>query len=263
MLKKRLIPCLFLKNGYLVRSEKFVHHQILGNAIHQVERFNKWEVDELIYIDISEDENYEIRRDDQKVKSEVDVLKILQAISKTCFVPLTFGGRIRTIEDIRKRLSSGADKVTINYQAVKNPDFITEAANTFGSQAIIVSIDYKVEEDNTRQVYIEHGRTPTGLDAIEWAKTVEKLGSGEIFLNSIDLDGTAKGYDLDFIKEVAESVKIPVIACGGAGTFKHLGEAILAGNADAVAAGNIFHFTEMSTKMARKQLVKMGVPIRN
>ncbi len=263
MLKKRLIPCLFLKNGYLVRSEKFTHHQILGNAIHQVERFNKWEVDELIYIDISEDENYEIRRDDQKVKSEMDILKILQAVSKTCFVPLTFGGRIRSIEDIQKRLSSGADKVTINTIAIQNPEFITQAANIFGSQCIIVSIDFKKNESGKNEVYSDHGRKSTGLDVIEWAKEAERRGCGEIFLNSIERDGMAQGYDLALLKEVAESVKIPVIACGGAGTFKHMGEAIIEGRADAVAAGNIFHFTELSTKMARKQLIKMGVPVRN
>lgn len=262
MLKKRLIPCLFLKNGFLVRSEKFQKHQLLGNAIHQVERFNNWEVDELVYIDISEEDQYDLRRDDQKVKSEADILNILEAISKTCFVPLTFGGRIRTIDDIRKRISRGADKVTINTIAFEDRSFVTKAASIFGAQCIVVSIDVKQHENGAYEVFVNHGRQATGFDPISWALEVQALGCGEIFLNSIDRDGTAKGYDLELLKAVSEAVAIPVIACGGAGTFKHMGEAILEGKADAVAAGNIFHFTELSTKSARKQLIKMNIPVR-
>lgn len=263
MLKNRLIPCLFLKNGFLVRSELFTHHQLLGNAIHQVERFNAWEVDELIYIDISEDDHYDIRRDDMKIKSEGDVLNILEAISKTCFMPLTFGGKIRTIQDIHDRVSRGADKVTINTQALLNPDFITEAAHIFGSQCIIVSIDVRQHPDGHYEVFYDHGRQGTGRDPVAWAQEVERLGAGEIFLNSIDRDGTAQGYDLELIRNVAEAVKIPVIACGGVGHFKHLGLGITEGKADAVSAGNIFHFTELSAKQARKQLIKMGVDVRS
>lgn len=263
MLKKRLIPCLFLKNGFLVRSEGFQHHQLLGNAIHQVERFNAWEVDELIYIDISEDDYYDIRRDDMKIKNESDILKILEAISKTCFMPLTFGGRIRTLQDIYDRVSRGADKVTINTQALAEPSFITESSMVFGSQAIVVSIDVKLNPDGTYEVYSHHGKTPTGLHPVTWAKQAEEAGAGEIFLNSIDRDGMAGGYDTTLIRQVAEAVSIPVIACGGVGQFKHFAQGIHEGMADAVAAGNIFHFTELSGKRARKELIKAGVHVRN
>jgi cyclase len=263
MLKKRLIPCLFLKNGFLVRSEQFKQHQLLGNAVHQVERFNAWQVDELIYIDITEDDVYDTRRDDTKFKSEGNILNILEAVSKTCFMPLTFGGRIRTVQDIHDRLSRGADKITINTKAIEDPGFITESSKIFGSQCIIVSIDLKELDNGNYEVYYNHGKTPTGLNPVEWAREVERLGAGEIFLNSIDRDGMAEGYDLEIIKEVAEAVKIPVIACGGVGQFKHLAEGIQHGKADAVSAGNIFHFTELSTKRARKELVKAGVDVRN
>lgn len=262
MLKKRLIPCLFLKNGFLVRSEGFSQHQLLGNAIHQVERFNAWEVDELIYIDISEDEHYDLRRDDMKVKSEGDILKILEAVSKTCFMPLTFGGKIRTLQDVHDRISRGADKVTINTQAILNPGFITEGARSFGSQAIVVSIDVQQKADGAYEVFYNHGRTPTGMSPVEWAKKAEQYGAGEIFLNSIDRDGKAIGYDTALIRQVAEAVSIPVIACGGVGQFKHFAQGIQDGMADAVAAGNIFHFTELSGKRARKELIKAGVHVR-
>lgn len=262
MLKKRLIPCLFLKNGFLVRSEQFVHHQLLGNAVHQVERFNAWNVDELIYIDISEDDDYGIGREDLKVKSSADVLDILESVAKTCFMPLTFGGRIRNLEDIHARISRGADKVTLNTQALRVPEFITAAAKIFGSQAIIVSIDVKVANSGAYRVVSDHGRTDTGLDPISWARTAEELGAGEIFLNSVDRDGMGNGYDLELIQNVASSVSIPVIACGGVGNFKHFGQGIVDGSADAVAAGNIFHFTELSANQARKSLLKAGVDVR-
>jgi imidazole glycerol-phosphate synthase subunit HisF len=268
MLKKRLIPCLFLQNGFLVRSEQFKQHQLLGNALHQVTRFNEWEVDELIYLDISKDPDYDIRRDDMKIKNSETVLDILEAISKTCFMPLTFGGKIRTLQDIQDRISRGTDKVTINTAAITNPDFIREAASFFGSQAIIVSIDVKFFESlqphgSHYEVYYHHGQTPTGKDPVVWAKEVEKLGAGEIFLNAIDRDGMACGYDLALINSVAEAVSIPVIACGGVGRFQHLAEGIQNGQADAVAAGNIFHFTELSVQQARKSLLKVGVDVRN
>jgi cyclase len=263
MLKKRLIPCLFLKNGFLVRSEQFKEHQLLGNAIHQVERFNAWEVDELIYIDISEEETYNIGRRDLKVKGDDDVLVILEKISKTCFMPLTFGGKIRTMEDIQARISRGADKVTLNTVAIENPAFITESANFFGSQAIIVSMDVRRHADGRYEVYYQHGRRETGMEPVQWAKEAEKRGAGEIFLNAIDLDGMASGYDIPLIRSVADAVDIPVIACGGVGQFKHFAEGIVEGHADAVAAGNIFHFTELSARQARKALIKMGVDVRN
>lgn len=262
MLKKRLIPCLFLKNGFLVRSEQFNTHQLLGNALHQVERFNAWNVDELIYIDISDDADYNIGRQDMKVKGDDDLLAILEKIAKTCFMPLTFGGKIRTMQDIQARLSRGADKVTINTIALENPEFITEAAHYFGSQAIIVSIDVKQHTDGRYEVFTGHGKRATGWHPVAWAQEAEQRGAGEIFLNSIDRDGMANGYDVDLIRAVSEAVSIPVIACGGVGRFEHFAPGILDGEADAVAAGNIFHFTELSAKQARKALIKSGVNIR-
>jgi imidazole glycerol-phosphate synthase subunit HisF len=263
MLKKRLIPCLFLKNGFLARSEQFKQHQMLGDAIHQVERFNAWDVDELIYIDISEDEEYDTGRRDLKTQANDNILAILEKVAKTCFIPLTFGGKIRTMEDIHARISRGADKVTLNTIALENPGFIAQAAESFGSQAIIVSIDVRRHPDGSLEVFRDHGRQPTGRNPIDWAKEAEKLGAGEIFLNAIDRDGMANGYDIDLIARVAQAVNIPVIACGGIGRFEQMATGITEGHADAVAAGNIFHFTELSARRARQTLLKMGINVRS
>lgn len=262
MLKKRLIPCLFLKNGLLVRSEKFLYHQVLGNPIHQVERINAWSADELIYIDISNEDYYDVRRDDQKIKSMDNIYEIIENVSKTCFIPLTFGGNIKTIQDIRERIKRGADKVVINTASYENHQFITEAAKTFGRQCIVIGIDVKTNTSGSREVYIHHGKKATGLDPVAWAKEVEKLGAGEIFLNSIDRDGTAQGYDVDLIKMITQNVSIPVIACGGVGMFEHFVDGINQGGASAVAAGNIFNFTENSVIRAKKALLNAGVNMR-
>jgi len=262
MLKKRLIPCLFLKNGHLVRSEKFSYHQLLGDPIHQVDRINSWSADELIYVDISNEDFYDLRRDDMKNKRVENIYEILSEVSKTCFIPLTFGGNIRTIDQIRELVKRGADKILINTIALENPSFITEGAEKFGSQCIVVGIDVKKNEKGAYEVYSNHGKKSTGKDPIEWAKEAEKFGAGEIFLNSIDRDGTAEGYDLELIKSVSEAVHIPVIACGGVGIFEHFAEGIMEGKASAVAAGNIFNYTENSVIRAKKTLQKEGIPIR-
>jgi cyclase len=261
VLKVRLIPCLLLKNGLLVRSEEFSLHQVVGNPIHQVERFNAWAIDELIYLDITREGSHDVRRDDHKIKSKADLADIIEEVSRTCFVPLTFGGNIRTIEDIRMRMTHGADKVTINTQAAATPEFITEAARTFGSQAIIVSIDVRSQGSDGWEVFTRWGKDATGLNAVEWAREAERRGAGEIFLNSIDRDGMAEGYDLPLIEAVSKAVTIPVIACGGVGRFPHLVEGVHAG-ASAVSAANIFHFTEHSTQRAKKVLAEAGVDVR-
>jgi len=263
MLKKRLIPCLFLKNGHLVRSEKFSYHQLLGNPVSQVERINSWSADELIYIDISDEEYYDLRRDDQKVKSLGSIYEIIETVSKTCFIPLTFGGNIKTIEDVKERLKRGADKVIVNTATFENLDFISEVVKAFGRQCIVVGIDVKMNDKAEYEVYIRHGKKATGLNPVEWAKEVEKRGAGEIFLNSIDRDGTAEGYDTKLIKMVVESVSIPVIACGGVGIFEHFIGGLTEGGASAVSAGNIFNFTENSVIQAKKTLLKAGVDIRS
>lgn len=262
MLKKRLIPCLFLKNGHLVRSDKFTYHQLLGDPIHQVERINSWQADELIYVDISNEEFYDLRRDDMKIKRMSNIYEIISRVSKTCFIPLTFGGNIRTIDDVRERLKMGADKVIINTIAVEKPEFITECAKKFGSQCVVLGIDVKIDKNGKYEVYSHHGKDGTGKDPIEWAKEAENLGAGEIFLNSIDRDGSAEGYDLKLIQLVVNAVNIPVIACGGVGTFEHFIDGIEKGNADAVAAGNIFNFTENSVIKAKKILQQAGIDIR-
>jgi cyclase len=263
MLKKRLIPCLFLKNGHLVRRENFSYHQLLGDPIAQVERINSWSADELIYIDISDEEYYDLRRDDKKIKSMDNIYDIIERVSKTCFIPLTFGGNIKTIEDIKKRLKKGADKVVVNTIAFENPEFIGEASKVFGRQCIVVGIDVKINSENGYEVYVQHGKKATGLNPVEWAKEVERRGAGEIFLNSIDRDGTAKGYDIKLVRVIVESVSIPVIACGGVGMFEDFIDGIKDGQASAVSAGNIFNFTENSVIQAKKILKNAGINIRH
>lgn len=261
MLKKRLIPCLLLQNGLLVRSETFSIHQILGNPIHEVERFNHWSVDELVYLDITRDDNYDLRRDDQKIKALVDPLQILEEVSKTCFMPLTFGGRIRTIDDMRVRFARGADKITLNTAAVDNPDLLVDGARAFGNQAMVVSIDVRRHADGKCEVCVDGGRRGTGYEPTWWAKEVETLGAGEIFLTSIDRDGTARGFDLDLIKAVAHTTSIPIIACGGVGRYEDFAKGIDAG-ASAVSAANIFHFKELSDRNAKRAMKAAGIDVR-
>ncbi len=261
MLKKRLIPVLLLKNGLLVRSEAFSIHQGLGNPIHEVERFNEWNVDELIYIDISTDDTYDLRRDDAKIKNLDNSLAILEQVSKSCFMPLTWGGRIRSLDDARVRINSGADKITLNTAAVTQPELITECAKTFGNQAVVVCIDARRNAIHSWDAFIEWGKTPVGCSPMELAKRVEDLGAGEILLQSIDRDGEGNGYDCDLIAEVTAVTKIPVIALGGVGQFEHYVEGIKAG-ASAVAAANIWHFKELTDRSGKRAMAKAGIDVR-
>lgn len=261
MLKHRLIPVLLLKDGLLVRSESFKIHQIIGNPVHEVQRFNEWNVDELIYLDISREQNYDLRRDDAKIKNLDDPLTILDEVSKTCFMPLTWGGGIRTLDDIRMRISRGADKITLNTAAFQTPELITQASKVFGSQAVVISIDVLRHNDGRLEVFVDGGKQATGLDPAEWAKQVEMLGAGEILINSIDRDGTGVGYDLDLIRKVTAATTLPVIALGGVGRYEHYAEGIKAG-ASAVAAANIWHFKELSDRGGKRALAKAGVPVR-
>jgi cyclase len=261
MLKKRLIPVLLLKNGLLVRSELFKIHQVLGNPIIEVKRFNEWNVDELIYLDISKNDLYDIRRDDHKVKGLNNPLSILDAVSKTCFMPLTWGGRIRTIDDMHRSFSHGADKITINSAAVQNSKIITEGAKVFGSQAIVVSIDVLRHPDGSTEVFVEGGSTSTGLKPAEWVRRAEESGAGEILLQSIDRDGTGRGYDLELIHSVASATGLPVIACSGVGRYEDYAKGIEAG-ASAVAAANIWHFKELSDRGGKRALAKAGIDVR-
>lgn len=262
MLKTRLIPVLLLKNGVLVRSEGFNTHQVIGNPIHEVERFNEWNVDELLYVDISRDNEYDLRRNDSKVTALSDPLKILESVSRTCFMPLTWGGRIRSVDDMRARFSRGADKITINSGAIENPGLITAGAQLFGSQAIVVSIDAKKHGRGEYEVFGNCGRTATGMSVTDWVAKVEKLGAGEIFLQSVDEDGMAEGYDCELIRSVCKQVDIPVICCSGVGQFEDYAEGVEAG-ASAVAAANLWHFKELADRSGKRALAKAGVSVRS
>jgi cyclase len=261
LLKHRLIPVLLLQNGLLVRSELFTTHQIIGNPIHEVQRFNEWNVDELVYLDITRDDDYDLRRGDAKVRGLGEPLEILDAVSRTCFMPLTWGGRIRSIEDMGSRFERGADKIVVNTQAVRTPELITEGARSFGSQAIVVGIDVRRHEDGATEVFVEGGRTATGLTPEAWAAEAESRGAGEIFLQSIDRDGTGRGYDVPLIEAVTAVTTVPVIACGGVGVFEHYAAGVRAG-ASAVAAANIWHFKELSDRGGKRALARAGVDVR-
>jgi cyclase len=251
MLKKRLIACLLWRDGMLVQSKNFQHTNSVGSAFVAVDFFNTWAIDEIVLLDVT-------RNLEKRKRFHEDV----KELSKRCFVPLAIGGWIKSIDDIRTLLQEGADKTVINTEAVKNPLFIKEASDMFGSQCIVVSIDVKKDEKGKYHVFIDRGKVNTNLDPVKWAKQVEKLGAGEIFLTSIDNDGSGKGYDLDITKRVAEAVSIPVIASGGVGEWKHFVDGIKAGNADAVSAANIFHYSEQSTKKAKNYLFESGIDVR-
>jgi imidazole glycerol-phosphate synthase subunit HisF len=261
VLKHRLIPVLLLQSGLLVRSELFKIHQVIGTPIYEVQRFNEWNVDELIYLDITRGDSYDLRRDDHKAKGLADPLSILDAVSRTCFMPLTWGGRIKTVDQMREIFRRGADKITLNTAAFQSPELITDAANRFGSQAIVVSIDVLRHADGRRAVYVDGGRIDTGWDPVHWAREVEARGAGEILLQSIERDGTGVGYDLDLIQTVASATTIPVIACSGVGLYTHYAEGIRAG-ASAVAAANIWHFKELSDRGGKRALAKAGISVR-
>ena len=261
MLKKRLIPVLFLKNGLIVRSQEFRDFREFGNPINQLERLNDWQADELLYIDITREGEHDLKRDDHKVRFGPDPLEILRAISRQCFMPLTFGGRIRTFGDAARIITNGADKIVVNTAAYRTPGLIAEIARHYGNQCVVVGIDVKKTERGHR-MFIDQGKEETGVLPEEWARRAADLGAGEIFVNSIDRDGTASGYDLEIIERIASAVPVPVIACGGAGRFEDFEEVMTNTCASAVAAGNIFNFTENAYRRAKKALLDAGLPVR-
>ncbi len=251
MLKKRLIACLLIRDGLIVQSIGFKKYLPIGFPKYPLEFVNKWDVDEIVLLDMSATkENRTINID------------LLELLSKSCFVPLTVGGGITNIEDVKNIIRAGADKVSINTIAIKKPNFITDIADKFGSQCAVVSIDCRLDNDGFYRVYTNSGKENTNLIASEWAKEVEDMGAGEIFLNSVDRDGSKKGYDINLIKEISNSVSIPVIACGGVGDFKDFAPGISEGGASAVAAGNIFHYIEHSTIVAKMHLLQSNIDIR-
>jgi len=250
MLKHRLIPNIILNNGNIVQSKNFKHTNVIGNAITAVDFFNSWAVDEIIILDVSRTNN-----------SRKKFHKIINGLSKRCFVPLTVGGWINSVEEIKQFLKEGADKISINTEGYRNPNFISQCAKNFGSQCIVASIDV-IKRNSNYEVVVDRGNEFTDQSPIKWAKRVEELGAGEILLTSIDNEGTKLGYDLELIKTISQSVKIPVIAFGGAGTWQHFVDSIKIGGADAVSAANIFHYTEHSTYEAKKFMNSSGINVR-
>jgi len=250
MLAKRIIPCLDVKEGRVVKGVNFVNLIDAGDPVENAKVYDEQGADELVFLDITA--SYEKR------KIMIDVVK---RTAEQVFMPLTVGGGIRTVDDIRELLNAGADKVSINTAAVKNPELITEGAKLFGSQCIVVAIDAK-RVGNRWEVFIHGGRTPTGLDAVEWAKEAVERGAGEILLTSMDRDGTKEGYDVELTRAVAEAVPVPVIASGGAGKKEHFYEGLVEGKADAVLAASVFHFREISIPELKEYLKGRGVPIR-
>jgi len=251
MLAKRIIPCLDVKDGRVVKGINFVNLQDAGDPVENGKFYDKEGADELVFLDITASSD---RRD--------IILEMVKKVAETVHIPFTVGGGIRTVEDVRLILENGADKVSINTAAVLEPEIIREAAERFGSQCILVAIDAKKNDSGSWTVYLHGGRTPTELDAVEWAVKAEKLGAGEILLTSMDRDGTKKGYDLELTRTISDSVSIPVIASGGVGTIEHIHEGLTKGKADAVLAASIFHFREISIRQVKEKLQDLGVQIR-
>lgn len=256
-MRKRLITCVFLKGGMIVRSEDFKVHQVIGNPISQVKRFSDWAVDEIIYIDISKSNFYDNRRDDHMIKISSNKLELLTEISKSIFTPFSFGGGVRTIEDIQNILQRGADKVVLNTGMYLDNTLLPKAVAIFGSQALVACVDYKDD-----CVYFNHGKVKSEYTVKNWCNLLEQGGIGEILLNDILRDGKGCGYDVNTIKKIVNQVDVPIIALGGAGDYYDFNECFEESNPSAVAAGNIFHFKEHSYYYAKKSLEQDGVDVR-
>ena len=251
MLKNRIIPCLDVKNGRVVKGINFVELKDAGDPVEQAKIYSDSGADEICFLDITaSNENRET------------IYEVVKKTSKNCFVPLTVGGGVRSIEDINKLLNCGADKVSINTAAVQNQNLIKEAARRFGSQCIVVAIDAKKTAENKWNVFTHGGREQTDIDAIEYAKTSEINGAGEILLTSMDKDGTQSGYDIELTSKISNAINIPVIASGGVGTLDHLKDGIVKGGASAVLAASIFHFGTFSIKEAKEYLKSKNVSVR-
>lgn len=252
-LAKRIIPCLDVKDGRVVKGVNFIGLRDTGDPVEAAKRYNGEGADELTFLDITASSD---NRD--------TILHIIEEVAGQVFIPLTVGGGVRTVADIRRLLNAGADKVSINTAAVTRPDLIDEAAGFFGSQAIVAAVDAKaVNSENTRwEIFTHGGRNPTGLDAVEWAIEMQKRGAGEILLTGMDRDGTKQGFNLPLTRAVAEAVDIPVIASGGVGNVRHLIEGITEGKADAVLAAGVFHFGEIAIREAKRAMREAGIEVR-
>lgn len=251
MLSVRIIPCLDVRDGRVVKGVNFVNLVDAGDPVEQAKAYENQGADELVFLDITaSSDNRAIMRD------------VVERTAGECFMPLTVGGGLRTLEDIRLMLNAGADKVSLNTSAITNPDLVSEASAKFGNQCIVVAIDVKREGEGRWNVYTHGGRNRTELDAVEWAKEVERRGAGEILLTSMDCDGTKDGYDIALTRAVSDAVKIPVIASGGAGNLKHMVDAVKLGGASAVLAASIFHFGTYTIEQAKCEMRAAGLPVR-
>jgi len=251
MLTKRIIPCLDVKDGRVVKGVKFVGLRDAGDPVEIAGVYDKEGADELCFLDITATfENRDI------------ILDVVRRTAEKIFIPLTVGGGVRNIDDIRNLLAAGVDKVSVNTAAVEDAEFIRRASEKFGSQCVVVAIDAKKTGKGRWEVYTHGGRTARGLDAVEWAQKMEEFGAGEILLTSMDRDGTKEGYDLELTRAVSEAVRIPLIASGGVGTLEHLYEGFSIGKADACLAASIFHYREFTIKQAKEYLKKRGIEVR-
>ena len=250
MLKNRIIPCLDVKNGRVVKGINFVDLKDAGDPVEQAKIYSDGGADEICFLDITASN-----------ENRSTIYEVVKKTSEKCFVPLTVGGGVRSIEDINKLLNCGADKVSINTAAVQNPKIVMESSLKFGSQCIVVAIDAK-KEANSWKIFTHGGRNKTDIDAIKFAKQMEEYGAGELLITSMDRDGTQKGYDIDLMKKISEIVNIPVIASGGVGNLDHLAEGITQGKANAVLAASIFHYGKYSIKEAKQYLDSKGIPVR-
>jgi len=261
MKKKRLIPILLLKNGFLVQSKGFNNFQNIGSAIPAVKRLSEWGSDELIYLDISRDNKYDLNRDDLKFVNAKNILDIIEHVSKQTFMPITIGGKIKNLKDIESRLEKCADKVSINSAAFLDKKLINNASKEFGSQCIVGSIDVKLI-NNDYKVFINNGITNTNLNVNEWINNLQDMGAGEILINSIDRDGSGSGYDINLISKINDTIKVPLIICGGVGSYENFKEGLEFNKVDAVAASNIFHYKDQSVYYAKKILYESGYNVR-
>ena len=251
MFTKRIIPCLDVHNGRVVKGINFVNLKDAGDPVAVAAAYDKAGADEVVFLDITASSD---ARD--------TVVDMVRRVAETVFIPFTVGGGIRTVEDFKALLREGADKISINSSAINTPELISDAADKFGSQCVVVAIDAKRRTDGGWNVYKNGGRIDTGLDAVEWAARADRLGAGEILLTSMDCDGTKNGYDLELTKAIADSVSIPVIASGGAGTKEHFCEALTEGGADAALAASLFHYKELEIMDLKRYLSEKGVSVR-